>query len=85
MHLMNLGIGKLLLVIHKMKKENTFWFPYYRVNVIPFQNNLTSSHRIVSENKDYLSFVTNGEFYVRTFVYSPLQSAAAVVQLGRNQ
>jgi hypothetical protein len=34
MHLMNLGIGKLLLVIHKTKKENTFWFPYYRVNII---------------------------------------------------
>ena len=30
MHLMNLGIGKLLLVIHKTKKENT----YYRVSII---------------------------------------------------
>ena len=32
MHLMNLD--KFLLDIHKTKKENTFWFPYYSVNII---------------------------------------------------
>jgi hypothetical protein len=31
MHLMNLLIS---LVIHKTKKESTFWFPYYRIYII---------------------------------------------------